>query len=116
MGNVQGYVKIKDKNDSSMHLIKVNKLHKLRNGEWADKWVYDLHKNEFGKVEDGKFIKKSIVNIPGIGDCYSFNKKGKIELYVKEWFLQELRDAAVKYIENSIASGKSSEDDQLINL
>ena len=50
MGCDEGYVKIKDKNDSSIHLIKVNKLHKRRNGEWADRWVYNFQENEFGRV------------------------------------------------------------------
>ena len=115
MGNVQGYVKIKDKEDSSIHLIRVNKLHKCSNGEWSDKCVYNFHENEFGSIVNGKFKKYSTINIRGIGDCYYVKVRGEIELYVKSWFLKELRNAAVKYIENSIASGKSSEDDQLIN-
>ena len=116
MGNAQGYVKIKDKEDTSIHLIKVNKLHKRRDGEWKDRWVYNFHENEFGKVEDGKFIKHSTVNIHGLGDCYYFSIKGEIELYVKSWFLQELRNAAVKDLENLLTAGKPSEDEKLINL
>ena len=116
MGNVQGYVKIKDKEDSSIHLIKVNKLHKRRNGEWNDRWVYNFQENEFGRVEDGKFIKHLTTYINGIGNCYCFSEKGEIELYIESWFLKELRDAAVKHIENSLTAGKTSEDDQLINL
>ena len=39
MGNVSGCVKLKDKEDSARHLIKVNQLH---NKDWDDYWVYDF--------------------------------------------------------------------------
>ena len=105
MGCVEGYVKIKDKNDSSIHLIKVNKLHKFRDGEWNDRWVYNFHENEFGWVENGKFERHSAVFIPQIGKCFTFNHNGEVILYKEKWFLDKLKDAAVEYI-----------DEQLINL
>ena len=109
-------MKITDKNDSSIHLIRVNQLHKLSDGKWNDKWVYDLHKNEFGKVENGKFIKCSTINIHGLGDCYHFNCKGEVQLFKVKWFLDELRDAAVEYIDKVLTAGKPSVDEKLINL
>ena len=42
MGNVSGYVKVKDKEDSSRHLIKVNQLRDDRN--WSDIHEYDFQK------------------------------------------------------------------------
>ena len=42
MGNVSGYVIIKDKEDSARHLIKVNQLCNERN--WNDMHVYDFQK------------------------------------------------------------------------
>ena len=106
MGNVQGYVKIKDTNDSSIHLIKANKLHQRRNGEWSDKCVYNFQENKFGLIQNGKFIEYKTINIHGLGEVYFFDVKGEVELYVERWLLKELRNAAVKYIEDSITPGK----------
>ena len=41
MGNVSGYVKVKDNDDSARHLIKFNQLH---NKDWNDMHVYDFQK------------------------------------------------------------------------
>ena len=110
MGNVSGYVKVKDRDKSERHLIKFNQLH---NKDWNERHVYDFQKNEVGFIENGKYEKTKIVYIPGIGDCYEYNRNGKVELYFKKEFLEYLKDAAVEHINNTI---KIKDEEELINL
>ena len=111
MGNVQGYVKVKDRDKSERHLIKLNQLCNERN--WNDMHVYDFQKNELGLIKNGKYEKMKIVYIPGIGDCYVYHTKGKLELYHAKTFLEHLKDAAVEHINNTF---KIKDEEELINL
>ena len=111
MGNVSGYVKVKDNEDSSKHLIKVNQLCNDRN--WRDVLVYDFQNNEIGKIENGKYEKASAVQISGVGECYIYNRNGMIELYPKKWFREHLKNAAVEHINNTF---KRKDDEESINL
>ena len=107
---MQGYVKIKDRDKLERHLIKFNQLH---NKDWNDMHVYDFQKNEVGLINNGKYEKTKIVYIPGIGDCYEYNRNGKVELYHKKMFLEYLKDAAVEHINNTF---KIKDEEELINL
>ena len=110
MGNVSGYVKVKDNEDSSRHLIKVNQLH---DKDWDDRHVYDFHINEIGKIENGKFVKMEITSISGVGECYKYNSNGMVNLYFKKEFLEYLKNAAVEHVNNTF---KIKDDEELINL
>ena len=54
-----------------------------------------------------------IVYIPGIGDCYEYHTKGKLELYLAKIFIEHLKDAAVQHINNTF---KIKDEEELINL
>ena len=110
MGNVSGYVKVKDRDKSERHLIKFNQLH---NKNWNERHVYDFQKNEVGFIENGKYEKMKIVYFPGIGDCYEYNRNGKVELYHTKTFLEILKNAAVEHIHNTF---KIKDEEDLINL
>ena len=113
MGNVQGYVKVNDNQNSSRHLIRVSKLHsKIKN----EVWLYDFQNNEFGRIINDTFVPYLEVNVSGLGVCYQFDVEGQIEIYNKTWLLDFLKDAAVTHINDAIASGKPSDDKDLIDL
>ena len=75
--------------------------------------LYDFQKNEVGFIENGKYEKMKIVYIPGIGDCYEYHSKGKLELYHTKTFLEHLKDAAVEHINNTF---KLKDEEELINF
>ena len=110
MGNVQGYVKVKDRDASARHLIRINQLHKK---DWDDMHVYDFQNNEVGYIENGKYEKVKIVDISGVGECYKYHLKGMVKLYLKKEFLETLKNAAVEHINNTF---KIKDDEELINL
>jgi len=111
MGNVQGYVKVKDRDKLERHLIKLNKLYNI---DLDDNWVYDFQKHEIGHCKDGMYMKQYSNYIDrNIGDCYIFKINGKVELYDQEKFLEYLKNAAVEHINNTF---KIKDDDELINL
>ena len=110
MGNVSGYVKIQDSDDSTRHLIRLNQLHDVFKD---DRNVYDFQKHEIGCVDNGKYEKKSTVYISGVEECYKYNRKGMVELYQKKWFLEYLKNAAVEHINNTF---KIKDEEELINL
>ena len=110
MGNVQGYVKVKDNDASARHLIRINQLY---NKDWDDIHVYDFQNNEIGKIENGKYVKMSTEQISGVGECYKYQTKGMVTLYYKKEFLETLKNAAVEHISNTF---KIKDEEELINL
>ena len=111
MGNMQGYVKIQENEESTRHLIKLNQFRDDRN--WSDIHVYDFQNNEYGCIKDGKYEKASTIQVHGVGECYYFSNHGKLELYLKKWFLKDLKDGAVEHVNKAIAT---KNDEELINL
>ena len=110
MGNVQGYCKHVDSDDSTRHLIRLNQLH---NKDWSDFHVYDFQNNEIGKIENGKFKKVNSDHIRDIGNCYTFTHRGEWKIFSQKCFLETLKNAAVEHINKAI---ELKEDKDLIRL